>query len=185
MKIIKQIKTNLINSAIVYIVFGLIMITFPEFINDFFSTIVGLVVLIFGASQLASYASFGSYTASAKYTLLLGLCLSIFGIYILFNPKFISSIIPTISGIIIIVDAINKIKQTIELKKVKYNKWWINLIASIVLLVLGIILIKNPFNAVSLMIRILGIIILVDGIYDLSTINLYSKKLKKVVKTFK
>lgn len=185
MRLLKEIKANLITSSIVYIVLGAIMIILPGFVNDFFSTIIGLVILIFGVAELASYVSIRSYVPSAKYTLFFGLSLSLFGIYVLLNPNFISSIIPVISGILIIVDAINKLKQTSELKQAKYDKWWVNLIISIVLLIFGCILTKNPFGTVNLMIRIFGAVLLVDGLYDLLTTNVYSNKIKKVVKTIK
>ncbi len=185
MNILKNMRKTLITSAAVYIILGIIMIIFPDFINDFFSTIVGVLILLFGVSQLAIYASKSSYGGMIKITLGLGVVGTLAGIYILLNPKFITSIIPLISGLIIIVNALNKVKQSAELKAANYDKWWYTLISALVLLTLGFLLIANPFAAVEVIIRTLGIILIVEGIYDIVTVASYSSEVNRVVKTIK
>jgi len=185
MNILKNMRKALITSATVYIILGIIMLVFPEFINDFFSTIVGVLILLFGVSQLAIYSSKNSYGGLVKITLGLGIIATLAGIYILLNPKFITSMIPLISGLIIIVNALNKVKQSAELKSSNYNKWWYTLISAIVLLALGFILIANPFAAVEAIIRTLGIILIVEGIYDIITVASYSREVNRVVKTIR
>lgn len=183
MNILKNMRKALITSAAVYIILGIIMIIFPAFINDFFSTIVGVLILLFGISQLVIYSSKSSYGGLIKITLGLGIIGTMAGIYILLNPKFITSIIPLISGLIIIINALNKVKQATELKEANYDKWWYTLISAIVLLALGFILIANPFAAVEVIIRTLGIILIVDGLYDIVTVASYSGEVRRVVKT--
>lgn len=185
MNILKNMKKTLLTSSTIYIFLGIIMIVFPKFVNDFFSTIVGVLILLFGISQVTIYSSKKSYSGIVKVTLGLGIIGIAAGLYILLNPKFITSIIPLISGLIIMVNALNKIKQAAELRASKYKKWWHTLISAIILLILGIILIYDPFKAVEVIIRVLGIILIVDGIYDISTVVSYSKEVSKVVKTIK
>jgi uncharacterized membrane protein HdeD (DUF308 family) len=185
MNILKDMKKTLVTSALVYIALGTIMIIFPVFINDFFSTIVGVLILLFGISQITIYLYKKSFSGLAKVTLALGIIGTVAGTYILLNPKFITSIIPLISGLIIIVNALNKIKQSAELKSSNYDKWWYTLVSAIVLLALGFILIANPFAAVEAIIRALGIILIVDGIYDILTVASYTSEVKRVVKTIK
>jgi uncharacterized membrane protein HdeD (DUF308 family) len=185
MNILKNMKRSLITSSSINIILGIIFILFPAFVNDFFSTIVGLLILLFGVYQIVSYASKKSYNVMSKVTLGLGIIGVFIGMYILLNPKFITSIIPLVSGLIIVINALNKIKQSSEFKASNYSKWWYNLISAIILLILGLILIYNPFKAVELIIRIFGIILIIEGIYDLITITSYSKEVKKVIKTIR
>ena len=119
MNILDSMKKSVMSSSIIYIVLGLVMIIIPGVVNDFFSTIIGVFFLFTGVSQLASYSSKKSYAAGASANLIIGLAMTIFGIYIFLNPKFITSIIPIIAGIIILVNAINKVKQSIEYKTAK------------------------------------------------------------------
>jgi uncharacterized membrane protein HdeD (DUF308 family) len=185
MNILKNMRKTLITSAAFYIVLGIIMIIFPAFINDFFSTIVGVLILLFGVSQLAIYTSKSGYGGMVKITLGLGVIGTLAGVYILLNPKFITSIIPLISGLIIIINALNKVKQSAELKASNYDKWWYTLVSALVLLTLGFILMANPFAAVEVIIRTLGIILIVEGIYDIVTVASYSSEVNRVVKTIR
>lgn len=185
MKVLNNMKISFISNAIIYIVIGLIMIVFPGFVNDFFSTIIGILLLFIGVSQLASYSNKKSYVASANANLILGLIMTIFGMYVLLNPKFITSIIPVVAGIVILVNAINKVKQSLEFKNAKYDRWWINLISALVVGFFGFILISNPFSTIELLIRFLGLVLLIDGIYNIVIINNCSKNIKKVIKTLK
>ncbi len=185
MNILKNMRKTLITSATVYIILGIIMIVFPAFINDFFSTIVGVIILLFGLSQLAIYSSKNSFGGLVKITLGLGIIGTMAGLYILLNPKFITSMIPLISGLIIIVNALNKVKQAAELRASNYDKWWYTLVSAIILLALGFLLIANPFAAVEVIIRTLGIILIVEGIYDIITVTSYSSEVRRVVKTIK
>ncbi len=185
MNILKNMRKALITSATIYIALGIIMIIFPAFINDFFSTIVGVLILLFGISQLAVYSSKSSYGGVIKITLGLGVIGTMAGIFILLNPKFITSIIPLVSGLIIIVNSLNKIKQAVELKASNYDKWWYTLVSAVVLIALGFILMANPFAAVEVIIRTLGIILIVDGVYDIVTVASYSHEVRRVVKTIR
>lgn len=185
MEILKEIKKSLFTTASIYIFFGIIMIIFPVFVNDFFSTIVGVLILLFGLSQVTIYLSQKNFTGMIKVTLGIGIIGILLGIYILLNPKFIASIIPLISGLVIIVNSINSIKQAVEFRKMNYKNWWYNLIASFLLFVTGCILIINPFGAVEMFIRILGIILIIDGIYNIFIIKACLKKERKIVKSIK
>ena len=185
MNILDSMKRSVMSSSIIYIVLGLVMIIIPGVVNDFFSTIIGVFFLFTGVSQLASYSSKKSYAAGASANLIIGLAMTIFGIYIFLNPKFITSIIPIIAGIIILVNAINKVKQSIEYKTAKYSKWWINLISAVIVGIFGFILISNPFSTVEWLIRFLGFILLVDGLYNMVIMNNCVRSIKKVVKTIK
>ncbi len=185
MNILKDMKKTLVTSASVYIILGIIMVIFPVFVNNFFSTIVGVLILLFGISQITIYFHKKSYSNIVKVTLALGIIGTLAGTYILLNPKFITSIIPLVSGLVIIVNALNKIKQSAELKSANYYKWWHTLVSAIILLIIGCILISNPFEAVEIFIRVLGAILIVEGIYDIVTVASYTKEVKRVIKTIR
>ena len=82
------------------------------------------------------------------------------------NPEVLVSIIPFIAGMIILMDAFEKVKHAIDLKKMNLDEWWIDLIVSMLFIVFGLIVIINPFKTAKLLIRILGIFFLVDCFAD-------------------
>lgn len=177
MDVLDKMKKLLTINAIVYVFIGIIMILVPGFVNSFICYLIGILVSIFGISITMTYFAQG-HTALAKGTLIVGLALSILGIYIVINPKFFSSIIPFMAGVLILVESIDKLKHTFELKKNNYDKWYIVFISAIILFALALVLLLYPFESVKLVIRVIGIILLVDALSDVITLFSYKKTVK-------
>lgn len=142
------------------------MIIFPGTINNIINYIIGGLIIIFGLDYIIRYLNNNKVTTYSKYGLTIGIIPVICGIFLICNPEILVSIIPFIAGMIIIMDAIEKIKHAIDLKKLNLEEWWIDLIVAILFMVFGIIIILNPFKTAKLLIRILGIFFLVDCFID-------------------
>lgn len=170
-------------TSILYVIFGLIMLLLPGVIIDSFGLVIGAFCLFIGVSQIYAY-NISNYNVSKNVNLVLGIVLILFGIYIFINPKFVTSIIPIIVGVLIIVNAFGKLSQLVLIKKSGFDINNINLIINIVFLILGCILIFNPLKSIELLLRIVGIILLIDGLYDYFLGNSQTiKRYKKVIKT--
>lgn len=176
---------NLKVSALLYIIIGLLLIIFPGVLNDFFGLAIGALCLVIGVSKI--YANSDSNMHNANLTI--GILFTMFGIYLFINPKFLTAIIPVVAGVFVIVNAINKISRVMTYGNSTYKTG--DIIAAIILFILGVVLLFNPVGSVELLIRIFGGIILINGVYDFIVINEVTsitkstkkKKKNKVVKT--
>ena len=65
--------------------------------------------------------------------------------------------------------------MSLDLKKQEYVNWWHMLITSFIILVLGLILVFNPFEVITVAIRVIGIILIIDALSNIFTIYSYSK----------
>ena len=175
MKIIEKVKCFNYFLPIVYFVLGLLMVIFPETINDIINYIIGGLLMLFGIDYIVRYLSNNKVTTYSKYSLTVGIVPIICGVFLICNPEVLVSIIPFVAGMIILMDAFEKLKHAIDLKKMKYDEWWVDLIVAILFIVFGIIVIMNPFDAAKLLIRILGIFFLVDCFIDVWTNFSYEK----------
>ena len=175
MKIIEKVKGFNYFLPIVYFVLGLLMVIFPETINDIINYIIGGLLMLFGIDYIVRYLSNNKVTTYSKYSLTVGIVPIICGVFLICNPEVLVSIIPFVAGMIILMDAFEKLKHAIDLKKMKYDEWWVDLIVAILFIVFGIIVIMNPFDAANLLIRILGIFFLVDCFIDVWTNFSYEK----------
>ncbi len=175
MKIIEKVKGFNYFLPIVYFVLGLLMVIFPETINDIINYIIGGLLMLFGIDYIVRYLSNNKVTTYSKYSLTVGIVPIICGVFLICNPEVLVSIIPFVAGMIILMDAFEKLKHAIDLKKMKYDEWWVDLIVAILFIVFGIIVIMNPFDAAKLLIRILGIFFLVDCFIDVWTNFSYEK----------
>ena len=57
------------------------------------------------------------------------------------------SIIPVVVGIIVLIHGLMDIQYTLDIKKAGSEKWWIALIAAALTLIVGLLLMLNPFTA--------------------------------------
>ena len=175
MKIIEKVKGFNYFLPIIYFVLGLLMVIFPETINDIINYIIGGLLMLFGIDYIVRYLSNNKVTTYSKYSLTVGIVPIICGVFLICNPEVLVSIIPFVAGMIILMDAFEKLKHAIDLKKMKYDEWWVDLIVAILFIVFGIIVIMNPFDAAKLLIRILGIFFLIDCFIDVWTNFSYEK----------
>ena len=175
MKVIEKVKTFNYFLSIVYFILGLLMVIFPGTVNDIINYIIGGLLMLFGIDYIVRYLSNNKVTTYSKYSLTVGIVPIICGVFLICNPEVLVSIIPFVAGMIILMDAFEKLKHAVDLKKMKYDEWWVDLIVSILFIVFGIVVIMNPFDAAKLLIRILGIFFLIDCFIDVWTNFSYEK----------
>lgn len=175
MKVIEKVKTFNYFLSIVYFILGLLMVIFPGTVNDIINYIIGGLLMLFGIDYIVRYLSNNKVTTYSKYSLTVGIVPIICGVFLICNPEVLVSIIPFVAGMIILMDAFEKLKHAIDLKKMKYDEWWVDLVVSILFIVFGIVVIMNPFDAAKLLIRILGIFFLIDCFIDVWTNFSYEK----------
>ena len=142
------------------------MVIFPGTVNDIINYVIGGLLILFGVDYIIRYLGNNKVTTYSKYGLTVGIVPIICGVFLICNPEVLVSIIPFIAGMIILMDAFEKVKHAIDLKKMNLDEWWIDLIVSIVFIVFGLVVIINPFKTAKLLIRILGIFFLVDCFAD-------------------
>ena len=175
MKVIEKVKGFNYFLPIVYFILGLLMVIFPGTVNDIINYIIGGLLMLFGIDYIVRYLSNNKVTTYSKYSLTVGIVPIICGVFLICNPEVLVSIIPFVAGMIILMDAFEKLKHAIDLKKMNYDEWWVDLVVAILFIVFGIIVIMNPFDAAKLLIRILGIFFLVDCFIDVLTNFSYEK----------
>ena len=175
MKVIEKVKVFNYFLPIVYFILGLLMVIFPGTVNDIINYIIGGLLMLFGIDYIVRYLSNNKVTTYSKYSLTVGIVPIICGVFLICNPEVLVSIIPFVAGMIILMDAFEKLKHAIDLKKMNYDEWWVDLVVAILFIVFGIIVIMNPFDAAKLLIRILGIFFLVDCFIDVWTNFSYEK----------
>lgn len=175
MELLNKIRNTLALTAVVYVVLGLVMLLIPVAVSDFICYIIGSLFLVIGIAGIFSYIKTRGTGFGSNVTLVISIIFAALGVYILCNPVSFASFIPLVVGIMLIVDSVNKFQSAFELKKLNYKDWWQMLIVGLVIVILGGVLIFNPFKTVELFIRVIGALLIFDGLSNLFTIYSYSK----------
>lgn len=159
-------------SSLAYLVLGFIMIIFPDKISSVLCYTLGIVLTIYGLFNIISF--FTNKETNMYLELIVGVVATAFGIFTLFSPSIIVNIIFVTIGIIIIIDSLMDIKHSFQLKALGMKRWWICLIVSIAVILLGLSTIFFPAFFGDFLIILLGIIMIYEGISGLSITGLIS-----------
>lgn len=162
----RRIKGSWLVTSLMCILIGLVFAIWPEMVANAANYILGGIILIVGIIYLAM--SFWSKQRNflTGFGIIFSVVLIVIGVFMLLKPEFVLSLFPMIVGGIIIIHGIIDLKRSIELASLKYKLWWIALIIAVATIGLGVLLVFNPFSAVTLAFRIIGVILIVDGVSD-------------------
>jgi len=173
--VVTKLKNTLIATSILYLVVGIFMLIFPDVVSDFICYLVGFMFMFFGVAGVVTYSKTEVKTPYTSSILVLAIILGAFGIYIFLNPKTFASFIPLVIGIFLVADSISKLSMSLDLRKQEYSNWWHMLIVSFVVLIFGLIIVFNPFEVITITIRMIGAMLIADALSNIYTIYNYSR----------
>ena len=166
---LRYVKSGMMLMSIAYIVLGLMLLIMPETSLLWICYAFGVVVLITGIVCLIQYARIRGTGFTAPFMLVGGVITAGLGIFTLAKPQVVTSFLPIVFGIFIVVDGLSRIGTAIDLAKRKGQKWWVVLLLSIVSLLCGALLacsqLLNNRNVDLLLLS--GIFLLAEGILNL------------------
>ena len=168
MNLLKKIKANVVISACMCILLGIVLVVWPELSMHIVCMAVGAVLLVGGVVRLAVYlANLKETNVYAQMNLILGIVLAVVGVWIMLQPDKVLAIIPLIVGIVIVLHGINDLSQAVTLCKNKYDLWWLALLFGVVTLGFGAFLIYRPIAALDTAVMMIGIFLIYDGLSDI------------------
>ena len=167
----KMFKSSLLNS-IMLVVLGFLLIFESEATIVSISYIIGAIIIVLGVVAGLKYGKNINNNSRNELDIVYGIVSVVLGVVIIKNPHAIASIIPFIVGIIIIINSAAKLQYSIEMKNNENSLWKTTMIISLITTICGIILIFNPFSGAVLITRVVGILILIYAVLDISLIEI-------------
>lgn len=161
-------KNSSLWMSILYIVAGGALLLFPGISVNVFCWAVGALLMVYGLVYLFRGWRLKKAQVSADGELVLGLLTLIIGLLFLSVPKLLLSILPFLLGLILFLTGLGKIPMMRQAFALHSRRKWLFLIDVLVPLMLGVILLFNPFGLVTAMISFFGICLILVGILDLS-----------------
>lgn len=164
MKLLERIRRMELLMAVISLILGVIMVIFPQRTMSVICYVIAGAILLYGVIDIISYFTSKSYEGNFSLTLLRGVVASVIGIIIFIRPSYLSTFIPIVLGILLIIDGITSIQKSVFLKNNNVYFWHISMIESILTLALGIFVLINPLSAQTAIIICLGISFIWYGI---------------------
>ncbi len=163
--LLRRIRINFVLTAILTLILGILLITSPGTAMRTVFLLVGWTLVISGAaSLLTALLSRGQPVGQGD--LVLGLVQVATGLVVLMRPGFLMSLAGIVVGFVLLIHGIHDIQHARESKALGYE-WKMSMGVGIAAVVMGIIVMVNPFSTLETLLRIAGVFLLVDGVADL------------------
>lgn len=176
----REVKKSFCILSVAYLVIGMVLLLWPDISVHTFCFVFGIGMIIFGGAYLIIYFTKDKYMRVMQPDLVVGVVCTATGAYILMKMEYMLELIPFAMGIVALLGGIVKIQSSLDLRRLNAARWYIMLVWSLVLLVLGIILIANPFDEQQeLVVMLIAVSLLLDGIGNLVSIFWTGIRLKR------
>lgn len=151
--------------ALILLIVGIILILIPGTILTTLIRIIGAAAALFGVYLgLSWYRAREGENASMAAA---GAVLLLIGIFLFTSPHTFVSIFPIAAGIVILINGAVHLAEALNLRKTGSDKWLAAAILSGITLVLGIVMLANPFSVMTTLVRVLGFVLIYNGVTGL------------------
>ena len=157
----------IIGIAIIYILFGLAIEFVPQFKEIYIIYIAGAIFVVFGIIMIVKYFLTGSYRDIGKYGFSAGVLCVLIGVMLLVRTSEIAAYFSLFLGICILLTAVIKLQNAVDLKSIHNAGWFIFLLIALAFLAVAILVILNPGGRVSQYKNAIYYLLIADGVIDL------------------
>lgn len=171
--LIKIKNLSLITIAAGFII-GIVLLVRPDETVQFISILCGVTVIMLGIGAWISYFIKFKSTILA----ILGTLAVIAGIILCVRYRSIVSAVIFLFGVFVLVGGIVDLISAIDAKRNDLKSWIVSVIMSAVTIILGLLVIINPFDSVMVLTQLLGAGLIVYAVMDLISFI----QIRKIVK---
>lgn len=156
--------------ALLYMVMGVLLLAFPAATSTVFVWALAGGAAAYGLSHLLRYLQTRKNGAASPADLFLTVLPLAFAVFALVWPQTLLSFLPLVLGSLLLMDGVGKLPLTVAAFRSHTPDTTALLLSSLIPLVLGILIVVNPFQTVQLVVRIFGLGLIADGVADFATV---------------
>ena len=153
-----------ISKTLILALIGLVLLLLPETLNNIIGFVVGGCLLIFGIIGIIKYIKTKEYKFTSS--LVSGILYSALGIVVFINPASVISLVTICLGVYLVINGILKTVFSFNLKRIT-TRWIGALVMGILTVILGLLLVINPFGSAVAITKLAGGFLVVVAIFDL------------------
>ena len=179
---LKKVFNISIISSVLLFLFGLVLAVNAEGFIKSITVAIGVVLLLIGVFPVIDYFRYRKEGLGASVGLISGIFSIVCGLMLLINEDLLMILIPVFIGVWMIINGINKIQVSFEIKDLGEKSWIITFIYSILIIVLGGYFIVNPTSGATTVTSFIGIILCIYAVLDIIDCIIIKVKVKSFKK---
>ncbi|MCR5254506.1 MAG: DUF308 domain-containing protein [Acetatifactor sp.] len=178
----KASKWDVFFKGLIYIILGVIVFLMPEKIESFLGYVLGGALILTGAIFIISYLLRDPILNYDHNGFASGIAIIAIGAIVLFKMDLVVSLLPLGLGLLVLISGVVQLQDCIDMNRLKYKSWGLMLVFSAVNIILGVVLIANPFKAALTMFKVLGAGLVLSGLTDIYSMFYLAGKYAKYQK---
>ena len=163
----KKLKWNLIMMSVLYLALGIFLLMVPGTALNVVCYALGGVVLLGAVIQLVRYFLVERGIFQSQLTLISGLVCLALGGFLILRSDIVVRILPIVFGLFVIFDSLGRVQSALELRRCGYGSWKGFLLLALLSVVLGVVMIVDPFGAMETLVMAIGVILIIEGALNL------------------
>ena len=179
---LKKVFNISIISSLLLFLFGLVLAVNAEGFIKSITVAIGVVLLLIGVFPVIDYFRYRKEGLGASVGLISGIFSIVCGLMLLINEDLLMILIPVFIGVWMIINGINKIQVSFEIKDLGEKSWVITFIYSILIIVLGGYFIVNPISGATTVTSFIGIVLCIYAVLDIIDCIIIKVKVKNFKK---
>ena len=178
----KRMITYSILTSILTVVAGVVLLLVPELTNKVVGIIAGIIFLLEGINSIYKY--FPREGAKLyNLSLVFGVLYAVLGVVIIIYPFTVVEFVTVCLGLYMIINGASKVNYALWLKRGNEDSWLITLATGILVAIVGILVIFNPFASLTLT-KLAGAFLIITGILDFMDTILFKNRSKEIMEIF-
>lgn len=158
---------------------GLLLILLKDLTMMITGYVLAAGLIIWGVWMLFQYFRSEPMTRIIECRLAIGLILLVSGTMLAFSPESLRELLPFAWGLALLFGGFLKIQYAFDRRTLGSEKWWILLILAAISLVIGTISLLNPFFLGLQKELIIGILLVLEALLDISVFLLLKRTITK------
>jgi len=167
------------------LVSGVLLILLDDLTRTITGYVLAAVVIIWGFWQIFEYIRSDAMVRIIEAKLAIGLILVVTGSLIAFSPDSLRELFPYAWGLSLLFGGFLKIQYAFDRKALGSQRWWILLILAAVSLIIGIVTLLNPAFLGERKAMVIGILLTLEAVIDITVFILLKRKIRKSTLTLK
>lgn len=169
MNVFKRIKWAYVLLSVFLLVLGILLVANPDTSMITICRILGGCALAVGVVKIALYFVREVEGVAIRYDFAVGAFCVILGALLLWRAPTMVGFLSVVIGLLILVDSVFKLQVAIDSRRMGAATWWVTLLFTCVCMVMGGLLVFDPFSGQQVLATVMGVSLIADGLQNLCT----------------
>ncbi len=166
----KTTRVIMIISAVLTIILGFLFLANPFGAGETMVIFVGAFLLVDGVMLIIQYFMNKGHETGKSASLVAGVLMVLLGIFSFMNSGMVMEyLVSLIVSIFMLMTGIMSVDYSFQMRKAGIGGWVLNLVLAIIIIIGAVFMLINPIDAIETTFLFVGMILLMDGIFEIFT----------------